>query len=89
MDDIAYTTSLFSIIVASIPGSLGMLFRKLTDVMNYMTLGRLNDPGLLSGAGLGIITVSTTTIGLGIGITGGIETLSSQAFGNKNNYLAG
>ena len=54
-----------------------------------MVLGRLGDAAILSGAGLAIITMNVTKIGLGIGLSGGIETLSSQAFGSKNNYLAG
>jgi len=58
-------------------------------MINYIVLGRLGGAAILAGAGLGNMTINTTTIGLGMGIGGGIETLSSQAFGHKQNYLAG
>lgn len=66
-----------------------MLLRRLVDILNYIVIGRLGDPTLVSGAGLGITTIQITTISLGVGLAGGIETLSSQAFGNGKNRLAG
>ncbi|CAI2366981.1 unnamed protein product [Moneuplotes crassus] len=67
----------------------GLLLRKSTDTMNYFVIGRFGDPALVSGAALGNITTSMTSLSLGVGFTGAIETLSSQAFGNKKNCLAG
>ena len=59
------------------------------ELINYAVIGRLGDPILVSGAGLGNITINITTLSIGAGLTGAIETLSSQAFGNGKNYLAG
>ena len=43
----------------------------------------------MSGVGLGITFSFITWFSLAIGLAGGIETLSSQAFGNHSYYLAG
>ena len=57
--------------------------------MNYLVIGRLGDTTFISGIGLGITTIGVVSISLGLGLSGGVETLSSQAFGKGNNYLAG
>lgn len=57
--------------------------------MNYVVVGHLGDPACISGVGLGTITCNVVCFSIGVGLAGGIETLCSQAFGNKKNYLAG
>jgi len=54
-----------------------------------MFAGRLEDSVFMGGMGLGEITANLMCISVGIGLGGGIDTLSSTAFGNKNYYLAG
>jgi multidrug resistance protein, MATE family len=55
--------------------------------MNFVVVGHLGDSSMISGAGLGIITGNVACFSIAIGLAGGIDTLSSQAFGNKKNYL--
>ena len=57
--------------------------------MNYMVIGRMSNPDYISGVGLGITFSFITWFSIAMGLAGGIETLSSQAFGNKSYYLAG
>ena len=65
------------------------MVRRTVELFNYIVIGRMDDPDYISGVGLGIITSSIVWFSIGIGLAGGIETLSSQAFGNKSYYLAG
>ncbi|CAI2367369.1 unnamed protein product [Moneuplotes crassus] len=71
------------------PSVCGMILRRLVDVINYLIIGQLGNPDFTAGAGLGILTMNITTFSIGVGLSGGVETLSSQAFGRKKNYLAG
>ncbi|CAI2365320.1 unnamed protein product [Moneuplotes crassus] len=88
-EEISYGQGLIQMVKYAIPSSGGMLLRRVIDIINYIVIGSLGDPTLISGAGLGITTITITTISLGMGLAGGVETLSSQAFGNGKNYLAG
>ena len=87
--DITYYQALKEFFKFAFPSIMGLLIRKLIEIMNYLVVGRLDDPAYISGVGLGIITNNVVSFSIGVGLAGGIETLSSQAFGNKNNYLAG
>lgn len=71
------------------PSVIGMLLRNTMDIINYVVIGRLGDPNYISGIGLTYVLSTIVSTSLGIGLTGGVETLSSQAFGNNKNYLAG
>ena len=71
------------------PSVCGMLLRNTVDILNYIVIGRLGDPNYISGIGLAYIISTIASTAVVIGLTGGVETLSSQAFGNKKNYLAG
>ena len=81
--------ALWTLIWNSLPAWGALLVRRAVELINYMVVGRMDDPDYISGVGLGIITSSIVWFSIGIGLAGGIETLSSQAFGNKSYYLAG
>ena len=49
-----------------------------------MYAGRLEDPNLIAGVGLGILTSNIVAISFGLGLAGALDTLWSQAIGNKN-----
>ena len=51
-----------------------------------MFIGRLNNPTLIAGIGLGTLLVNVAGISITTGVWGGLDTLVSQAFGNKNYY---
>ena len=88
-DKISFLTAIHTLFNLSIPAWLAYLLRRLVEVSGYIFIGRLDDPNALSGAGLALISGNLLWVGFAIGLAGGIETLSSQAFGSKNNYLAG
>ncbi|CAI2365570.1 unnamed protein product [Moneuplotes crassus] len=88
-EEIGYVQGFIQMCKYALPSSGGMILRRVIDIMNFVVIGRLGDPTLVSGAGLGITTICVTTTSLGVGLAGGVETLSSQAFGSGNNYLAG
>jgi len=88
-DDIGYFQATKDMFRYGVPSIFGMLLRRTVDIINYLIIGRMGNPSFISGAGLGITTINITTMSLGVGLAGGVETLSSQAFGRNKNYLAG
>ena len=87
--DITYFQALLEILKLSVPAVLGMLILRLLDNINYIFIGHLDNPDYISGAGLAISSSNFLCYALAVGLAGGIDTLSSQAFGSKQNYLAG
>ena len=51
-----------------------------------MLIGRVNNITLIAGIGLGTLLVNVAGISITTGVWGGLDTLVSQAFGNKNFY---
>ena len=51
-----------------------------------MFIGRLNNPTLIAGIGLGTLLVNVAGISITTGVWGRLDTLVSQTFGNKNYY---
>ena len=88
-DYISFFEAFFILFKLAIPASLGSVLRRGIDIASYIFVGRLDDYNSTSGAGLSLISGNLLWISYAIGLSGGIETLSSQAFGSKNNYLAG
>lgn len=76
---------MFKLAVFSI---FGLMMRRGLEVVNLLFIGSLGDSTFISGYGIAFTTIGITTISLGVGMAGGVETLSSQAFGHKKNYLA-
>eukprot|EP00345_Euplotes_harpa_P001447 CAMPEP_0168319554 /NCGR_PEP_ID=MMETSP0213-20121227/1127_1 /TAXON_ID=151035 /ORGANISM="Euplotes harpa, Strain FSP1.4" /LENGTH=127 /DNA_ID=CAMNT_0008320801 /DNA_START=245 /DNA_END=628 /DNA_ORIENTATION=- len=88
-ETISFLSALKELACMSFPSILGIMIRKVIDITNYIVVGRMADPDIVSGVGMGIVTSSILCISVGIGLAGGLDTLCSQAFGNKQNYLAG
>lgn len=87
--DISMAQALKDIAINSLMGCGALLLRRVAELINYAFIGRIDQEDYLAGVGLGISTTIVVCLSFGIGLAGGIETLSSQAFGNGSNYLAG
>lgn len=57
------------------------------ELVSMMFIGHLNDSTALGGVGLSILLVNTTLWSICIGFNGAIDTLVSQAYGDKEYYL--
>lgn len=88
-DCITYRKALLDIAKASIPSALGLIFEMLVEVINMMFIGHLNDPVALGAVGLGNMLVNMVCFSIGTGINGAVDTLVSQAYGDKEYYLCG
>ena len=87
IDSIPFFTATCDIIAKSIPSTLGLAFESLIIVINLIFIGHAEDPIALAAVGLGNMMVIMTCFSVGIGLNGAIDTLVSQAYGNKQYYL--
>ena len=78
-----------NLLSSSLPATCGLLFIFITETINIMIIGKLNLPVLIAAIGLGTLYVNATGYIPGIGLLGGIDTLCSQAFGQKNYVMIG
>ena len=78
-----------NILSSAIPATCGLLFIFLTETINIMIIGKHNLPVLIAAIGLGTLYVNATGYIPGIGLLGGIDTLCSQAYGQKNYVMIG
>ena len=81
--------ALKDIIKTSAPSWSALLLRRIVELSNYIVVGRLGNSDYIAGVGLAIVTWGLSWFSIGIGLSGALDTLWSQAFGNNNNYLAG
>ncbi|CAI2366592.1 unnamed protein product [Moneuplotes crassus] len=88
-DEIGYVEATKDYVLYALPSVVGMLLRRSPDIINYLIIGQMDDPAYASGLGLAIMTFNIVIASLGVGLSGGVETLCSQAFGMGNNYQAG
>ena len=86
---VAYWVILGNIIRASIPSILGLVFQMLVEVVNLVFVGHLNDPVALGGVGLGNLLINVICFTIGMGLNGALDTLVSQAHGDRQSYLCG
>ena len=61
----------------------------ITISLNPIFAGRLGDPSLLAGVGVGSVLVLVFLITVYMGLNAAQDTLTSQAFGNGNIQLCG
>ena len=61
----------------------------LVQIANIIFAGHLNNSLTLAGVGLGNLMINITAISVAMGLNGAIDTLVSQAFGDKEYYLWG
>ncbi len=73
----------------ALPSVGGMALMRGPALIDYIVAGQLGDPAYVAGFGLSLVTLSVITVSIGIGLSGGICTLCSQAFGSGNNKQAG
>ena len=82
--------SLVSIILKqAIPGMFCMFVLQLQQIINLIFVGHMNDAKLLAGVGMGNLIMSVFGLSIILGLNGALETLISQAYGNRNLELCG
>jgi Na+-driven multidrug efflux pump len=57
--------------------------------MNIIFLAHMNDAVLISGAGLGNMTINILLFSFMLGLAGAVETLVSQTYGRRDLKLCG
>lgn len=77
------------IAASAIPASIGSFLNYFTETINLITIGQLGNPVLVAAVGMGNIMMTTTGIGMFIGMNSAMETLVSQAYGANNLELCG
>ena len=87
VDKISFLKATSHIISNSIPSTLGLSCESLVYAINLVFIGHLEDRVALAGVGLGNMMIIITCFSVGIGLNGAIDTLVSQAYGNKQYYL--
>jgi len=88
-DEITYKQAVKIYVKLALPSAIGMMIRRVPDMINYIVAGHLGDPAFVSAIGLSLLTNSVLILSIGNGLAGGLETLSAHAFGSGNNYIAG
>eukprot|EP00347_Sterkiella_histriomuscorum_P017802 403347935 len=68
----------------SIPAMISQMFAFFMEIVNLFFIGHLNDPAKVAGVGLGNMYVNIVSQSIIIGLNGGIGTLVSQAYGQRN-----
>lgn len=77
------------ILKSMLPATFGLLFIFILETINIVIIGKLNIPSLIASIGLGTLFVNATGYIPGCGLLGGIDTLCSHAFGQKNYAMVG
>ncbi|KAM3133467.1 hypothetical protein pb186bvf_014471 [Paramecium bursaria] len=78
-----------TISIASIQTGLSFLIEILPSSIVYLILANINKANLIASIGLGNIFIKSLSQGIQVGISFGLETLVSQAFGAKEYDLCG
>jgi MATE family multidrug resistance protein len=73
----------------AIPATIGLLFIFIAETINIIFIGRFNQPEMIAGIGIGTLYINATGYVLGAGLMGGLDTLCSQAFGNRKYKMVG
>lgn len=88
-DFISFRRAAWNILKPSLPSILGLVFQMLVEIVNLIFIGNLNDPVALAGVGLGNMLINMICYSIGMGLNGAIDTLVSQAYGDREYYLCG
>ena len=59
------------------------------EIANMFFVGHLNDSVALASVGLGNMVINVTSYSIGIGLNSALDTLVTQAYGDKQYYLCG
>ncbi|CDW84612.1 na+-driven multidrug efflux pump [Stylonychia lemnae] len=87
--DLTMTSAMKKIFSLAIYPIIGMVFHPAYHICNSIILGHDEDPRLLASLGLGGLTISIFLLSVGISFCGSLDTLISQAFGQKDFRLCG
>ena len=74
----------FSLMRQFIPGTCCQITLMLSEVVNLLFIGQLNDPNILAGVGMGNCIQNMCGYSIVVGLNGALETLVSQAYGAKD-----
>jgi len=83
-DDISMWEAIFKVVVKAIPSSLSLLIQNAILFFNLLFLGVLDDSILMTGCSLGVVMINLIMLSVDSGLIGGIDTLVSQAYGQKD-----
>lgn len=72
-----------------IPAAFGLIFGMMIEITTLIYMGNYGTVAEQGGAGLAISLVNASSFTIAYGLNGAIDTLVSQAFGNKNYTLCG
>jgi len=81
------STGFKDIIINAIPATMGLLFIFISETINIIFIGRLNDASIISAIGIGTLYVNATGYVIGLGLIGAIDTYCAQCFGAKKYQL--
>jgi MATE family multidrug resistance protein len=73
----------------AIPATMGLLFIFIAETINIMFIGRFDNATMIAGIGIGTLYINATGYILGAGLMGGLDTLCSQAFGDRKYRMVG
>ena len=71
------------------PLVLSLFVQNLNQVMNIVFMGRLNNPVLLAGVGLGTMTSNILCLSILLGFNAALQTLASRAYSAGDLHLCG
>jgi Na+-driven multidrug efflux pump len=77
------------ILRVSIPAIVSMFFVMMTEIINTIFIGNLNDQYQLAGVGMGNMTLNILGLSVILGMNSALETVVSQSYGNGNLYMCG
>jgi MATE family multidrug resistance protein len=87
-DDSTFRAAL-QVLFDAIPATMGLLFIFIAETINIMFIGRFDNATMIAGIGIGTLYINATGYILGAGLMGGLDTLCSQAFGDKKHKTVG
>jgi MATE family multidrug resistance protein len=73
----------------AIPSTMGLLFIFIAETINIIFISGYNDADMIAGIGIGTLYINATGYIVGAGLIGGLDTLCSQAFGNRKLDMIG
>lgn len=78
-----------NVLALAIPTMVTMVIHVSQMMVNLIFVGRLNNPAMLAGVGMGNITQNFFALTIAYGLNGTLESLISQAYGAGNLDLCG
>lgn len=88
LDKISYGASIKELVVMAIPNMLAFMASFAVNMITFACLSAMDQPKLLGAVGLGSLIGNLFGFAIGIGLTGVLDTLVSQAVGACNTELS-